>query len=194
MRKCLSLIAVFVVLACPGQAVEAPAGPQSDRAAAAEAQAKADQELAATVLFCEIRNFTALAERLDSGEVAELLTEFFERGCAPLLRGGGRHLKFVGDGLVEWFMWMCPVELAGGTRLEAYKHRITRRYLYLDAAGGAWGYVETRRGGGRYRRMASVATALELVLSPWWETDLVEPEEIVLCWQAIERARLRDAA
>ena len=67
------------------------------------AGAVADQELAATVLFCEIRNFTALAERLDSGEVAELLTEFFERGCAPLLRGGGRHLKFVGDGLVAVF-------------------------------------------------------------------------------------------
>jgi hypothetical protein len=101
-------------------------------------------------------------------------------------------LRVVGDGLVEWFMWMCPVELADGTRLEAYKHRITRRYLYLDAGGGAWGYDEAR-GGARYRPMA-VAAMLDLVLSPWWDTPLAEPEEIVLCWEAIERARLRDAA
>jgi hypothetical protein len=102
-------------------------------------------------------------------------------------------LAVVGEELAGWFMWMCPVELADGTRIEAYKHRITRRYLYLDADGRAWGYVETRRGG-RYRPMASVAEMLDLVLRPWWDTDLVEPEEIVLCWQAIERARLRDAA
>ena len=40
----------------------------------------------------------------------------------------------------------------------------------------------------------AVATMLDLVLSPWWDTPLAEPEEIVLCWEAIERARLRDAA
>ena len=47
MRNCLSLIAIFIGLACPVGAAEAPAGPPSNRAAAAEAQAKADQELAA---------------------------------------------------------------------------------------------------------------------------------------------------
>ncbi len=102
-------------------------------------------------------------------------------------------LQVVGIGLMAWFMWMCPVELADGTRVEAYKHRITRRYLYLDARGRAWGYRETGRGA-RYRLMPSVAAMLDLVLSPWWETDLVEPEEIALCWEAIERARLREAA
>jgi len=102
-------------------------------------------------------------------------------------------LGVVGYGLMEWFMWMCPVELADGTRLEAYKHRITRRYLYLDRSGRAWGYVQTRRGA-RYRLMPSLARMLDLVLSPWWASDLVEPEEIALCWEAIERARLREAA
>jgi len=30
------------------------------------------------------------------------------------------------------FMWMHEVELEDGTRLHAYKHRETRRYLHLD--------------------------------------------------------------
>ncbi len=123
---------------------------------------------------------------MHANDIPGLLGDADEPNWQPLL-------QVVGIELVEWFMWMCPVALADGTRVEAYKHRITRRYLYLDGHGRAWGYVETRRGG-RYRLMPSVAAMLDLVLSPWWETPLVEPEEIALCWAAIERARLREAA
>ena len=69
----------------------------------APAGAVADQELPATVLFSDIRNFTSLAEKLGSAEVAELLTQYFERTCEPVLRHGGRHLKFIGDGLMAVF-------------------------------------------------------------------------------------------
>lgn len=62
-----------------------------------------DQVMDATVLFSDIRNFTSLAEKLGSGEVAELLTQYFERTCEPVLRHGGRHLKFIGDGLMAVF-------------------------------------------------------------------------------------------
>mgnify|MGYP001627219942 CR=1 FL=1 len=65
--------------------------------------AVADQVLTATVLFSDIRNFTSLAEKLNSTEVAELLTRYFERTSEPLLRHGGRHLKFIGDGLMAVF-------------------------------------------------------------------------------------------
>lgn len=57
----------------------------------------------ATVLFADIRNFTALAEQLSSGEVAELLGAYFEHTCRPVLANGGRHLKFIGDGLLALF-------------------------------------------------------------------------------------------
>jgi class 3 adenylate cyclase len=63
----------------------------------------ADQVLQATVLFSDIRSFTSLAEKLDSAEVAELLRRYFERACEPVLRNGGRHLKFIGDGLMAVF-------------------------------------------------------------------------------------------
>lgn len=62
-----------------------------------------DQVLQATVLFSDIRDFTSLAERLSSSEVAELLTYYFERTCEPVLTNGGRHLKFIGDGLMAIF-------------------------------------------------------------------------------------------
>ncbi|HEX3240754.1 MAG TPA: hypothetical protein VHR18_11560 [Solirubrobacterales bacterium] len=46
---------------------------------------------------------------------------------------------------VDEFMWMCEVELETGTRLQAYKHYWTRRYLYLDGEGKAWLYREDGR-------------------------------------------------
>jgi serine/threonine-protein kinase PpkA len=59
--------------------------------------------LDATVLFSDIRGFTSLAERLSSREVAELLNEYFERVCQPILKHGGHHLRFIGDGLMAVF-------------------------------------------------------------------------------------------
>lgn len=38
------------------------------------------------------------------------------------------------------FMWMFEVELKGGTRLHAYKHMDTRRYLHLTEDGRAFAY------------------------------------------------------
>jgi serine/threonine-protein kinase PpkA len=78
--------------------------PMADRFAFEPPQgAVADQVLTATVLFSDIRNFTSIAEKLNSSEVAELLTQYFERTSDPVLRHGGRHLKFIGDGLMAVF-------------------------------------------------------------------------------------------
>jgi len=63
----------------------------------------ADRLLQAVVLFADIRDFTRMAEKLDSAEVAELLTEYFGRCGEPVLRHGGGHLKFIGDGLLAIF-------------------------------------------------------------------------------------------
>ncbi|MES2687683.1 MAG: protein kinase [Pseudomonadota bacterium] len=63
----------------------------------------AGELLQATVLVSTIRNFTSLAEKLETAEVSQLLTEYFERTCQPVLKNGGRHLKFVGDGLMAVF-------------------------------------------------------------------------------------------
>lgn len=76
----------------------------------------ADQVLQATVLFSDIREFTSLAEKLASHEVAELLTHYFERSCEPVLTNGGRHLKFIGDGLMAVFSDTLPGSPLSGAR------------------------------------------------------------------------------
>ena len=77
------------------------------------------QEIEATVLFSDIRNFTSIAEKLDSAEVAQLLTHYFERTSAPVLRQGGRHLKFMGDGLMAVFTEEDGAALAGRRAVSA---------------------------------------------------------------------------
>jgi hypothetical protein len=41
---------------------------------------------------------------------------------------------------IDEFMWMGEVELRDGTRIQAYKHYWTRRYLYLANDGRAFFY------------------------------------------------------
>jgi hypothetical protein len=43
---------------------------------------------------------------------------------------------------VDDFMWMFEVELEDGTRLHAYKHRETRRYLHLSEDDRVFFYEE----------------------------------------------------
>lgn len=69
-----------------------------------EAGAVVDRQVEATVLFADIRNFTAVAEQLGSGGVAELLSAYFEHACRPVLANGGVHVRFIGDGLMTLFI------------------------------------------------------------------------------------------
>jgi hypothetical protein len=69
---------------------------------------------------------------------------------------------------VEDFMWMHEEELEDGTRLHAYKHWETRRYLHLDHGGRAFVFVwdESRNVGepGRYEEV-DPRWLLEVVLA-----------------------------
>ena len=47
-------------------------------------------------------------------------------------------LDALGENVAADFMWMFEVELANGTRLQAYKHIDTRRYVHLDRDGAAF--------------------------------------------------------
>jgi hypothetical protein len=70
----------------------------------------------------------------------------------PLIRLAPDH--------VPDFMWMYSVELVDGTRLQAYKHRLTRRYLYLDDGGRA--FARRASGGGRGARYEEVGPGAAL--------------------------------
>lgn len=101
-----------------------------------------DEVLPATVLFSDIRNFTSLAEKLDSPEVAELLVQYFERTSEPLLRHGGMHLKFIGDGLMAVF-----AEGSGGSRGPAARRAVSAALGVALATHEFRGWLEQRFGG-----------------------------------------------
>jgi len=63
----------------------------------------AGEDVEVTVLFVDIRGFTAFAERSSASEVVRRLNGFYERIVPILIRRGGHANKFVGDGLLGVF-------------------------------------------------------------------------------------------
>ena len=61
------------------------------------------EELEVSILFVDIRGFTAFAERSSAHEVVTRLNDYYERLVPVLLRHGGHANKFVGDGLLGVF-------------------------------------------------------------------------------------------
>ena len=61
------------------------------------------EEVEVSVLFLDIRNFTAFAEQARPHEVVSMLNGFWELVVPVLLRHGGHANKFIGDGLLGVF-------------------------------------------------------------------------------------------
>lgn len=69
----------------------------------AEGRELGAEELEVTVLFLDIRDFTAFASRASAREVVEYLNGFYDLVVPILGRHGGHVDKFVGDGLLAVF-------------------------------------------------------------------------------------------
>ena len=89
----------------------------------------------------------------------------------------------VGPRLVETFMWMEEEELPDGSALHAYKHKHTRRYLYLTEDGRAFAYAPC---GGRLRM--SLAHAIQEALCTWWVLSGWDAEDAEAVREAVYRA------
>jgi class 3 adenylate cyclase len=69
----------------------------------AEGADLAGEELEVSVLFLDVRDFTAFAEAARPREVVTLLNDLWELAVPVLLRHGGHANKFIGDGLLGVF-------------------------------------------------------------------------------------------
>jgi hypothetical protein len=78
--------------------------------------------------------------------------------------------------LVDGFMWMQADTLDDGAELQAYKHAITRRYLFLDAEARPFEYL----GGGRFRRMRRTDALEQSLDMPWVLLHATDAEKALL--------------
>jgi class 3 adenylate cyclase/predicted ATPase len=56
-----------------------------------------------TVMFCDIVDSTAIAERLDPEDLRDVLRDYQARCAAVIARHGGHLAKFLGDGVLAYF-------------------------------------------------------------------------------------------
>jgi adenylate cyclase len=61
------------------------------------------ETVGAAIWFCDLRGFTALAERLDRDRLLACLNQYFDRMAKPVEDHGGEILKFIGDAMLAIF-------------------------------------------------------------------------------------------
>jgi adenylate cyclase len=59
------------------------------------------ESLEAALMFCDMRGFTELSNRLPGERVLELLNIYFDQVVPAVTEGGGEILKFIGDGMLR---------------------------------------------------------------------------------------------
>lgn len=61
------------------------------------------EAIRAAIYFCDLRDFTALSDRLNGDEMIETLDDYFDSMIEPIRALGGEVLKFIGDGMLAIF-------------------------------------------------------------------------------------------
>src|SRR5262249_30292840 len=96
------------------------------------------EEREVTILFSDLRGFTALSERLSGPEVVALLNEVDEELVGAIFEHGGTLDKYLGDGIMAYFGAPLPTPapaprgVRGASARRAGRAELTRRRV----AGG----------------------------------------------------------
>jgi adenylate cyclase len=90
-------------------------------------------QVKATVLFADVRGYTSLSEQLDSGQMATMLSVFYEHCAGAIWERGGIVMKLIGDAVFAVFNF--PIRHEDHTRraVEAGLE-LQRRCLEMKAA------------------------------------------------------------
>jgi adenylate cyclase len=89
------------------------------------------EEVEVTIMFIDVRDFTAFAERSAAHEVVAMLNRLYERAVPVVYRHGGHVNKFVGDGLLAVF--------GAPTRLPDHADRALTAAVEIARVVRSWG-------------------------------------------------------
>ena len=64
-----------------------------------------------TILFCDIRSFSAISERLDPSALTRLINEYLTPMTDIIMQSGGTIDKYMGDAIMA--MWNAPLDVKG---------------------------------------------------------------------------------
>ncbi|HLH87525.1 MAG TPA: adenylate/guanylate cyclase domain-containing protein [Xanthobacteraceae bacterium] len=67
-----------------------------------------------TIMFCDVRGFTSLAERLDAAGLTRFMNEYLTAMTDAILRHGGTIDKYIGDAVMAF--WNAPLDDADHAR------------------------------------------------------------------------------
>ena len=113
------LLEIHVMRSITRNLLNAYLGPEiGRRVLAGEIERGRGETMRAVIWFCDLRGFTALAERLKAESIVAFLDAYFERVVAAVHARDGQVLKFLGDGLIAVFP-VPDVELAANATRRA---------------------------------------------------------------------------
>lgn len=109
----------------------------ASRALAGDLVPGASERRWVTVLFCDLRDFTALCEHRRAEDALVILNAFYERACFIIRAHGGHVNKFLGDGVLALFGAPEAHSAHAGAALECAR-QLVRAADELRAQGGVW--------------------------------------------------------
>ena len=76
----------------------------SEKWPTSEGGAEDEKFASATVLFVDVLNYAALAEKMTTDELSDLVRKFYSNAGDTVHLFGARHMQFVGEGLLAFFV------------------------------------------------------------------------------------------
>ncbi len=99
--------------------------------------ARAGTQVDGTILFADLRSFTALCEKQRASDTVALLNRFFELMVEEVFAAGGVLDKFLGDGLMALFGMPLPHGDAGATPALSCALRMQERMVQINGERAA---------------------------------------------------------